>query len=80
MRKTSPEAWMFLVFIICIVVAPILVGLAILKIYRTFRPLEEISSTNTFVAIHEANKDGFFKILIIGWCVCGPLFYYIYTT
>jgi hypothetical protein len=78
MRRTTPEAWMFVLFVIAIVVIPIVVGIMLVKLYRKFRPLEEFKG-NTMAAIHNINRDGFFKIIIVGWAVCGPVFYIVYS-
>lgn len=81
MRRTSPEAWMFVLFVIAIIVLPIVVGMMLVKVYRQFKPLEEPkANTNAIAAMHSVNHDGFFKILFIGWVVCGPIFYFIYAT
>ncbi|MGB2427054.1 MAG: hypothetical protein ACPH9N_05185 [Alteromonas sp.] len=78
MRRSSPEAWMFVAFIVAIVLVPILVGLLIVKAYRSVRPIE-VESANTLASLHQKTHDGFFVILLTGWIVCGPLFYWFYS-
>lgn len=78
MRKTSPEAWMFVLFVVAIIVIPIFVGIALVKLYRKFRPMEQFEG-NAMAAAYNNNHDGFFKILIVGWLVCGPIFYLVYS-
>jgi uncharacterized membrane protein YqiK len=78
MRRTTPEAWMFVLLVIAIVVIPIVVGILLIKLYRKFRPLEEFKG-NTLAATDNMNRDGFFKIIFVGWAVCGPVFYIVYS-
>jgi hypothetical protein len=81
MHKTTPEAWMFVFFVVAIIVLPIIIGFMLVKLYRKFKPLEQAkASTNAVAAMHNINHDGFFKILVFGWLICGPIFYLIYTT
>lgn len=79
MRRTTPDVWMFVLFVIAIIAIPIIVGMLLIKAYRKFRPLEQAEpSSNAVAAIHHVNHDGFFKVMLAGWLVCGPLFYVIY--
>ena len=80
MRKTSPEAWMFVLSVIAVVVLPIIVGILVVRLYRKFKPIEiPKTAVPSFATIAE-HQDGFFKILAVGWAICGPVFYLIYTT
>jgi len=66
------------VFLIIIAVTlPVLVGLALVKIYRYFVPLDESDSMGIDDII-ETNTDSFFKVLIVGWLVCAPFYYWVY--
>ncbi|WJG09370.1 hypothetical protein [Aliiglaciecola sp. LCG003] len=81
MRKTSPDAWMFVVFIIGVIVIPILVGMTVLKLYRQVKPLPEIDpKASSFVHLDQIQQDSFFKITLVGWLITGPIFYFIYAT
>lgn len=81
MRKTSPDAWVFVLFVVAVIAIPIIVGMLLVKGYRKFKPFEEPqASANAIAAIDNVKHDSFFKVLIVGWLVCGPIFYFIYTS
>ena len=79
MRRTDPDAWLFVFFVVAVVVLPIVVGFFILKIYRAIKPIEISESASSFAKL-EKQGDSFFKVLILGWVLCGPVFYYIFST
>lgn len=79
MKRTSPEAWMFVGFIIGIVLIPALVGFLVIKLYRIRNPIKVVE-TNTLAALHQKTHDSFFSILLVGWVICGPMFYWVYST
>ncbi|TQV72134.1 hypothetical protein FLL45_18105 [Aliikangiella marina] len=67
------------VFLIIIAVTlPVAVGLGLVKAYRHFFPIEQTDSVGIDDII-EPNTDSFFKVLIIGWIVCAPFYYWVYS-
>ncbi len=77
-RSDTPwEAWALLAIIICIAAVPPLVGFLVVKIYRIFKPIEQVEEIS-LATIGLQEEDGFFKKFFIGWVICGPLFYSLY--
>lgn len=79
MRKSSPEALLAITTIILLTVIPILVGWVLVKVYRVFRPFpkQELSG---LASIGVQEKDSFFKFVLVGWIVCGPIYYWAYSS
>ena len=77
MRRASPEAWLFVGFIICLVVLPVVAGLIVLKVYRKYKPIE-VQETNSIAVLHQKTHDSFFTVLVVGWLICSPIFYWLY--
>ncbi len=74
----SWEAWTALLFLIAVTVVPVLVGIGVVKLYRHFKPIQQPQLTG-LAAVGTESKDGFFKKVLIGWLVCGPVYFAIYT-
>jgi hypothetical protein len=75
------EAWLFILLIVATVVGVFCLGLVVMKLYRKFRPFEEEVSEGFSISVsHNAQSDGFFKILIVGLVLSSPVLYYLYST
>lgn len=79
MRKTAPEAWMLLLMIVAAVLLPVILGTLLLKVYRKFNPLPELSADAINLAMVANQKDGFFKVLLVGAIASSPIYYYCYN-
>ena len=79
MRKATPEAWLTIVFIIAFTVIPILIGWLAVKIYRIRRPFPKQEHLG-LASIGQPTGDGFFKVLLVGWIICGPIYYWLYSS
>ncbi|GAB2688249.1 hypothetical protein GCM10027170_19580 [Aliiglaciecola aliphaticivorans] len=78
MARGSLETWVFVLFIVAVVVIPILVGLGFFKLYRLLRPFADTPQQPTSFT-YDAPSDSFFKCTFVGWLICAPLFYLVYT-
>jgi hypothetical protein len=78
-KKTVPPEILLLVFgIIALAVIPPLVGFLVLKLYRHYKPNEQDFNRLT-EGMPSKTKDGFFKIFLLGWLICGgPVAYLAY--
>ena len=82
MGKTATEAIVSLIVIVIALMAPLLIGMGIYKIYRTIKPLPEVSP-DEIKLITDIDKVGdrfFLKSLSIGWALCGPFYYWFLTS
>lgn len=75
--KAPWELWAILLSIILIAGLPIIVGIIAIKAFRVVRPADEVVEKR-IGTVGNSNKDGFFKVLLVGWLVCGPLYYIVY--
>jgi hypothetical protein len=71
------ELWAILLSIILFAGLPIIVGVIAIKLFRLFRPIEQVEERR-IGTVGSSNKDGFFKILLVGWLICGPVYYIVY--
>ena len=71
------ELWAILLSIVGIAAVPIMVGWLVFKLFRTFKPIE-VSTERRIGDFGESNRDGFFRILFVGWLICAPVFYWLY--
>ena len=76
MRKLSPEALLTIAVIILLTLLPILVGWLIIKVYRRISPIQDEELTG-LASVGAPERDGFFKIAILGWVVCSPVYYWV---
>lgn len=60
------------------VVLPAAVGYGVVSLYRRLRPIEKEEMVS-LATLGNNKKDGFFTFLIVGWVICGPLFYGLYS-
>lgn len=74
----SWEMWAILIGIILMVALPVVTGILIFRAFRSYRPLEEPEEVS-LANLGECNEDGFFKKYVVGWLVCGPIFYLVYN-
>ena len=77
MGRVPLEMWHLLSAAVMMTVIPIMVGMAVVKTYRKFVPIEPPKTTG-LASISEHKGDSFMKMLLIGWLICGPIFYGIY--
>lgn len=75
----SWEAWASLLVWILIALFPILVGFVIFKLYRHFRPIIKQEELTGLAAVGTQNQNGFFIKVFVGWLICGPIYYVLYT-
>jgi len=66
------ELWSVLLAMVCLAALPIVLGTIFFKILRVFKPLEENPEASLTTLGYE-EKDGFFKILLVGWLIFVPL-------
>lgn len=74
--RTATEAIITLIVIIMALVLPLIIGMAIYKGYRILKPLPEVE----FNHISDIDKIGdkfFLKSAMIGWIICGPIYWLI---
>ncbi len=77
--KTAISAILSLLLLVVIVMLPLILGMAIYRIYRYIKPLEEVQ-VNHITEIDKVGDRFFLKSLVIGWLVCGPAYYWMYQS
>ncbi|MBQ4810620.1 hypothetical protein A7985_09245 [Pseudoalteromonas luteoviolacea] len=77
MDRVSDETWYAVLLFFALIIVPFLVGLTIFKMYRKVFPLKS-SENMSVVEELDAQRLGFFKPFMIGWCICGPVVYWFY--
>lgn len=63
---------------IAAVALPAAVGFGVVTLYRRFRPIEK-EEVVSLATLGNNKKDGFFTFLVVGWVICGPIFYWLYS-
>ena len=79
MRKITPEALLTIGTVILLTLLPLLVGWLMVKAYRLFRPINEEELTG-LASIGAPERDGFIKIVVVGWAICGPTYYWVFSS
>lgn len=65
---------MALLLLIVLTLIPIVVGSVFFKIYRHIKPFK-VDNLQGLASVGTHPKDGFFKVLIVGWLLCSPVYY-----
>jgi hypothetical protein len=79
--RVAPETWYAVGFFFSLIFGPFIIGLCLMKLYRLYRPKDIPESEESSVSVVSqisAQRDGFFKIYLLGLAVCSPGFYYVY--
>lgn len=71
------EIWAIIIGVISIVAIPIIVGTVVVRIYRVISPIEPPNEESAAI-LDDSGRDGFFKILLVGWIICGVACYILY--
>ena len=79
MGRVSSEAILSVLVLVVVLIAPLLIGMGVYKLYRTLKPLPEISpdEIKLITDIDKVSDRFFLKSLVIGWVICGPFYYWI---
>lgn len=80
MGQITTEALMTLLTVLAVMALPVAVGLGIYKGYRLLRPLPEVEELNHFSDIDKIGDRAFLKSVVIGWLICGPFYYWLFST
>lgn len=75
--KIPPVAWAYTALVIAAILLPIAVGVMITKLYRVFHPIQK-NQLQGLAAVGHSERDGFFKMVFIGWLICLPIYIVIY--
>ncbi|WP_028877005.1 hypothetical protein [Teredinibacter turnerae] len=78
MRKVTPESIGAMVILILLIALPIGVGIAITKLFRQVKPIEKEEVVG-LASVGNSTGDGFFKMAVIGWLICAPIYYWAYA-
>lgn len=79
MKSILSETWFALFLLIVLVILPLFVGIAVMKIFRYFRPLKK-SAPQSLIDIGKKEGDPFVFSVIAGWGICAPFYYFLYDT
>ncbi|QTL37995.1 hypothetical protein [Pseudoalteromonas viridis] len=82
MSRVAPETWYAVGFFFLLILGPFTIGWGVMKAYRHYfpkTPPTEGESSVSVVSQLSAQRDGFFKLYLLGLVICSPGFYYIYT-
>ena len=81
MQEVGNIPWEMVVIIltfIALAIVPPMVGFWVLKAYRHYRPVQETKQSSSPLA-QTKTKDGFMKMLLVGWVICGPIVYGVFV-
>ncbi|ALU45640.1 hypothetical protein [Pseudoalteromonas rubra] len=82
MDRVAPETWYAVGLFFSLILGPFIVGWGVMKIYRRYRPKTPSMQDQSYVSVVaqlSAQRDGFFRLYLVGLIICSPLFYYVYT-
>ncbi len=74
--KIAVEAILTLLVVVIALLAPLLIGMALYRGYRAIKPMEEVE-VNHITDIDKVGDRFFLKSIIIGWAICGPIYYWL---
>ncbi len=77
--KTATSAIVTLLVLLVAFALPLLIGMAIYRGYRLLKPQAEVE-VNHISDIDKIGDRFFLKSVIIGWLICGPVYYWLLTS
>ncbi|WP_223789530.1 hypothetical protein [Marinicella meishanensis] len=60
-------------------VLPFLTGWLVVRVYRHFKPHEDEDEIGLVTHV-AGSEDGFFKKMLVGWLIWGPILWWFYQT
>lgn len=79
MARNSFDLFMAVIILAALLALPVIVGVVVFRLYRRLKPFPQADNpTQSFMQLDNIQQDGYIRCSVVGWIICGPLYYLIY--